>query len=547
MGLAMRLFPVMHQQQLPQAALSEITETVAHCLQACEQYLEFKRQFLRLGLWQPKSEVYLTLLAAPLQCATPQLYRAASALEPMAVVLCPIVRAFRLCTHHLQPQCREAEEKACRTLFATARQLLKETPHAATPAAVAEYGAASTAAAAWAAHCMLDSVCLIRYAWGNARQLWQVSDWHVLLLHRCARLLTDPALQRQLQAPAPKLHALAPYTTTAGCSSAAALLSMTLWHGIITDFTAMRGCLREFCDTDSERREMLLGRARQLHALAAVVALPGRMSAGDIVLVARELHASAWQYNIAGFLADALALLHDPQRSLADTKKRAAVPAAVAASVALLSFGEVAGRRGSRPSDVESTVPGSMQLVACAARHLHSLARLLQSGEAASAAVACAALSSQGAAAMLRNTMAWLAEAATPVATASAVLAEGLPALAAIAGADEATWLALAEAGGQHEWAPVAAALQLRLPRRMAARFVPDVERVTAAVADRGTAAQARDALVVMAAMQLQVRCESKSRPAAALASIVIAGPHNAGNFRCCCRISASLMAGVIS
>lgn len=500
MGLALRLLPVMHQQTLQQAAQREVTETVAHCLQACEQYLEFPRQSLRHGIWQPKPEVYLSLLAVPLQCTKPQLYGARMALEPMAMALCPIVRAFRLCTDHLQPQCKEAEEKACRTLFATARQLLKETPLAATPAAVAEYGAASTAAAAWAAHCILDGVCLIRYAWGNARQLWRASDWHVLLLQRCAGLLADPAMQRQLQAPAPELHALAPYTSTVGCSTATALLSMTLWHGITTQFTAMRGFLQKFCGTASERREFLLGRPRQLHALAAFVALPGRV-AGNMALVARELHTSAWQYSVAGFLADALALLHDPQRSLADAKERAAVPPASAAAVALLSFGEIASRGGSRPSDVESTVPGNMQLVACAARCLHSLARLLQSGEAAHAAVACAALSSQSAAAMLRNAMAWLAEAATPVATASAVLAEGLPALAAMAGADEATRLLLAEAGGQQEWAPVAAALQQRLPRRMAARFVPDVERVTAAVAgqDRATAA--------MAAMQLQVQC----------------------------------------
>lgn len=43
----------------------------------------------------------------------------------------------------------------------------------------------------------------------------------------------------------------------------------------------------------------------------------------------------------------------------------------------------------------------------------------------------------------------------------------------------------LAVAGGAHEWEPVPSALRRRMPRRMAARFLPEVDRVTATVVGR--------------------------------------------------------------
>ncbi len=94
--------------------------------------------------------------------------------------------------------------------------------------------------------------------------------------------------------------------------------------------------------------------------------------------------------------------------------------------------------------------------------------------------------------------LAWLAEATTPVATASGVLAESLPALEHRVRSDPPMRRLLAEAGGRWEWAPVAAALHRRLPRRMAARFLPDVDRVTAAVA--GSSLLSRDAAAAVAA-----------------------------------------------
>ena len=94
----------------------------------------------------------------------------------------------------------------------------------------------------------------------------------------------------------------------------------------------------------------------------------------------------------------------------------------------------------------------------------------------------------------------WVAE-SPAIATTTSVLTEGLQALAAIARADAESSLQLATKGGQHEWAPVAEALHRRLPRRMAARLLPMVETVTAAVAREPAAGDKNVADVADAAM----------------------------------------------
>lgn len=188
-GLALRLFPIMLQDQQhrlqhqQQAAQRDTTDAVAHCLQACDSHLELPRQSTQFGSWQPRPQVYLTLLAMLLQCTKSQLYTIDSVLQPMMLQLCSLSSIFNCCTFHLQPQCREAEKLTCRTLYAAARHLLKGPPDAATPAAVTEYGAGRTAAAAWAAHSVLDGICGVHIASEHFKQLWPVSDWHVLTLN----------------------------------------------------------------------------------------------------------------------------------------------------------------------------------------------------------------------------------------------------------------------------------------------------------------------------------------------------------------------------
>ena len=159
----------------------------------------------------------------------------------------------------------------------------------------------------------------------------------------------------------------------------------------------------------------------------------------------------------------------------------AAATALAASAVALLSFAEFDCRGDGRAADDCALLPGGMQTASTAAGFLRSLAQLLQAG-GDTAARSRSALASLGAAAALRQLLSWLAEPSTAVVTSSAVLAEALPALAALAECDGDSGRQLAAEGGPHEWAPVAAALRRRLPRRMAARFLPEVDRVTAII-----------------------------------------------------------------
>lgn len=81
-----------------------------------------------------------------------------------------------------------------------------------------------------------------------------------------------------------------------------------------------------------------------------------------------------------------------------------------------------------------------------------------------------------------------------------------------LARTDMASRQLLIETGGRWEWAPIAAAMRRRLPRRMAARFLPEVERVTVAVSGTeqpraDAAANAAAAASAMASLLL-VGCE---------------------------------------
>ena len=125
-----------------------------------------------------------------------------------------------------------------------------------------------------------------------------------------------------------------------------------------------------------------------------------------------------------------------------------------------------------------------MEYAAHAAKYMHVLAQQLLKPSRSNARAVKTALTAQGAAQSLVRLLLWLSDPTTAVATASGVLEEALPALRLMA-ADKDTGQVLPAVGGLHEWEPVAAALQRRLPRRMAARFLPEVDRVTAAVAGR--------------------------------------------------------------
>ena len=155
---------------------------------------------------------------------------------------------------------------------------------------------------------------------------------------------------------------------------------------------------------------------------------------------------------------------------------------------ALLRFAEMESRCDIQRPNGTDNMPGSMQLAAEGAACICSLATCLPScasilNPAQLHSSICPAEGNEVTAAKdLRRLLAWLAETTTPLATASAVLAEGLAGLTVLVATYPRNMWGRAEVGGLHEWAPVAAALHRRLPRRMKSRFLPRVDHITAAL-----------------------------------------------------------------
>ena len=178
------------------------------------------------------------------------------------------------------------------------------------------------------------------------------------------------------------------------------------------------------------------------------------------------------------------------------------------AAAALLAFAELDSRVGGKRPPAFERLRGSMQLAATDAACLRTLVSQVTRTSSRKPSLATTAVMS---AAELRQALAWLAEPTTPIATASAVLVEALPALESLAAACQNIRRQLASAGSC-DWAPVARALHQRLPRRMAARFLPDVDRVSAAIlgsasgvaSSRRAAAAVGNAQAAVAALSAQ-------------------------------------------
>ena len=208
-------------------------------------------------------------------------------------------------------------------------------------------------------------------------------------------------------------------------------------------------------------------------------------------------------YDIVGLLhkgvVEALAVA---RRSVARYSQLS--PKAMAyAAIVLLRFAEFDSRTGGeRPSVADSQLPGSMQLAACGAAMMRSLADRLDDESAHIVREhddfsidVIPLLITEG----LVHLLIWLAQPTTPVATASAVLAEALDGLKAVMAACLDMKHVLASERGGMEWAPVAKALRRRLPRRMAARFLPDVDNISDSVmggVNAGAEAEIADAVL---------------------------------------------------
>ncbi len=312
----------------------------------------------------------------------------------------------------------------------------------------------------------------------------------VLLMHRCASLLADPLQGPALQQQLPTSFRYWSQATDAFARITAATL-----------FSTVTECIAKILQ---ERAVSFLSALdapglQGIQLSAAIIAQSSSclLAAAKVVSYLRQAQAAGlsqllvepaeYMYGVAESFVNTLAAATASKCS--HSYHQQLQPALMAAAAALMSFAEFEGRRGSsRPDSVPASMPGNMQLAAVAAQYLRAVAGQPQCRGADGRADESATLWDQGATAALRQVLVWLAEPVSPIATASAVLTAALPALELIAGDDPRARRQLATADGPLGWAPVAAALSRRLPRRMAARFRPDIDSVTSAIAGGGRA-----------------------------------------------------------
>ena len=400
-------------------------------------------------------------------------------------------------------------------LLRGATQLLCASPPLATEKGAAARGGASEAEAAWAASTALSYTRYALAAASMENEVKMAADAAATLIDRCSDLMTSPAAAGALQQRLHWLDSPCSYPRClGGAGSAHSLLVYSLQASaeVVARYLTMR-LLRW---APRAAMDALPGLQRQVMALVKVVMLPERVRtqpAASVPLLPPNVQTL---YDVAKLLVHILDLVQgargDVDSSWAETPAAASV---VLMASALMSFAEHDGRCGSRLAEVDVSVPGCMQLAAIAASCFAGLAHQLRSGDSAAARVHAvlklpgATTPLASAAWQLLQLLAWLSEPTTPVATSSAVLAKALPALATLAANNGMVRMHLAEGGGGQEWAPVAAALRRRLPRRMAARFLPDVDAVTAAVntgREGGGDQDSPAALAAMATLNLQVQ-----------------------------------------
>ncbi len=398
-------------------------------------------------------------------------------------------------------------------LLRGASQLLYATPALATEEGVAVRGAASEAEAAWAASSAL--FCILRpFATASTgNEVRMAAEAAVTLVHRCYALVTSPAAAGALQQ---RLHWLdTPWSYPlslgrAGPAHSLLVFSLQVSAEVVGQYVSVRldGCASHAVIDALPRVQ------RQVLALAMAMSLPECLRTQAAGSAAPLQRGGLIFYEVAKLLVRILDLVQGAQGDAdGGWAEKPAAASVVQTATALMSFAEHDGRSGKRSAEVDVSMPGCMQLAAAAASCLASLAHRLRSDDSAAASIH-EVLKGPGArpplaaaARQLLQLLAWVSEPTTPVATSSAVLAKALPALATLAASDETARLRLAEGGSGKEWAPVAAALRRRLPRRMAARFLPDVDAVTAAVEtgrEGGSEQESPAALAAMATLNLQ-------------------------------------------
>ena len=433
-----------------------------------------------------------------------------------ASVLLPPISDFLSGVIGGMPECAQELAESRHSLLASVRQLLEgPSPFLFTGANVAARGSVVVGEAA---STIFSALSAILWAGGGA-YTDDTSRPAALLMQQCQALLADSTIAAQLR----ERQGYPFCSLTTGQQPNAVLLAHLVEGASELVIAHMDGIFnRGICR--ATQIGIVAASRQQLLALSAAVAQPARMCGSEVAPhESRQLPALA-TYKGAALLADVAMI---SAAALDDYPSLLCIPAGLAATVtsgavAALAFAPFDSSSGRRPPNIEHKMPGCMQYATHAAKFLHVLAQQLRKRSPANAEAARSCLVSQGAAQSLVRLLLWLSEPTTAVATASGVLAEALPALQLMA-ADAGMRQNLAAADAPHAWEPVAMALRRRLPRRMAARFLPDLDHISAAVASHALGGVPVDAASIAAAD-------------AAMAELLLV---HAARCRCNCHIDA--------
>ena len=443
----------------------DVRLAVARCLQVAKMRVLSGLPFVPapphcIKLVQMAGRIMASFAAAP---------EAASAASFLMMPIC----SFLAAVSDSVPQRVRQLASARRSLLASVQLLLEGSSPFLTAATVTARGPVVVVEAASSIYCALHIAAQIAGAIPANDEIRLAAQ----LMQKCQELLADPAIADQLKE---RLR----YPVSAPFPIAQQFVEMATRAGTLVIHLVF----------SQSHTEISADCQQQVLALSAAVMQPSLLHGLGFELAESPQQPAATTYYGAALLADlaklsTAALCRDPNS--------VCQPAGWAASLTLgavtaLAFAVWDSSRGCRPPDVDIGMPACMQYAAVAAEFMQVLAQQLSKTSRANAEAARSALTTQGAAQSLVRLLLWLSEPTTAIATASGLLAEVLPALRLMA-ADEDMRQVLAEAGGPHAWSPVAKALRRRLPRGMATRFLPELDRVSAAVAGGATYAPCDD------------------------------------------------------
>ena len=470
LSLAIMLSEVAEGQQgrdpQPDARLA-----VARCLRSADMHVRRGQHFLlKPVLWSRLAELASRVMAD--FAAAPQEASAAS-------VLLPPISDFLSAVGTRKPGCAPQLNRVCHSLLASVQQLLEGPSQLLSAAGVAAHGVTLVHEAALS---ILGAIKIAVWCGCSFTSVVDVSRPAALLLQQCQALLTDSTTVVQLRVPQRY-----PSCAQTLCSSLTVVQNVVLAAKDASEFVRdFLGCIIDGNSDRNTRISYIAARQQQLQALSAAVACPTFMYGLEVNFALFADLAQATMHSCAALLADvaikSAEAMHCDPALICQPAGLAATVAVGAASA--LAFAALDSSGGRPVPGVARDIPGTMQYASKAAHYMHALAQHLIEPACAHAETARQGLATSGAAQSLVRLLSWLSEPTTAVAMASGVLKEALPALRLMA-TDEEMRQVLAAAGGPYEWKPVAAALRRRLPRRMAARFLPEVDSVSATVAQR--------------------------------------------------------------